>query len=215
MTRETRLNLWFLAIFLVISLPGAVILFIKKLDPAASRMDEPDAVQTQLPYMAPAPAPPETRWMVPPVTHRWLAELTQQKTGGPIVSAVPPGPEWEPVISADHHLQIMSVHAESGSIHLALIIWDSRSSDDPNRLKLSMHVGGRDLPTLAVRTESVEIPAPVRHELVNLGYAHPPAQVEWIACDAQGTIDPGAQAIIELTGAAGPAARTSVVWTIR
>jgi hypothetical protein len=214
-TRETRLNLWFLAIFLVISLPGAVILFIKKLDPAASRMDEPDAVQTQLPYLAPVPAPPETRWMVPPVTHRWLTELTQQKTGGPIASAVPPGPEWEPVISGDHHVQVMSINSQSGRAHLALIIWDRASSDKPNGLKLTMHAADRDLPTQLVRAESVEIPAPVRHELVSLGYAHPPVQVEWVECDAQGTIDPGVQATVELTGAAGPAARTSVSWTIR
>ena len=214
-TRETRINLWFLAIFLVISLPGAVILFIKKLDPSAPRMDEPDAVLTRLPYMTPAPSLSKVRWMVPPVTYRWLTELTQKKTGGTMASALPPGPEWEPVISADHRVQVMSTSTRNGMTHLALAVWDSPSADDASRVKLAFQVSGHDVPIEIVQTDSVEIPGPVRHELVSLGYSHPPARIEWIDCDAKGTIEPGAQAVLTCTGAAPSAAQSQVTWTIR
>jgi hypothetical protein len=214
-TRETRLNLWFLAIFLIISLPGAVILFIKKLDPSASRMDEPDAVRMQLPYMAPVPAPPEMRWMVPPVTHRWLTDLTQQKTGGPMASAVPPGPEWEPVISPDHRLQVMSVRAAGGTTHLALTVWDTPLSDDASRINPKFQANGHELPASIVRNGSIEIPAPIRYELVNLGFAHPPARIEWIDCEVKGPIEPNDHITLTLAGAKAPAAQSSVSWTVR
>ena len=42
-------------------LPGAVILFRKKLDPTAHRLDQPDPVLRRLPYMSPLPAPPDMR----------------------------------------------------------------------------------------------------------------------------------------------------------
>jgi hypothetical protein len=63
--RETRVNLIFLVAFLALSLPGAVILFRKKLDPGAPRMDQPDMMVTRLPYMAPLPAPTGVKWVVP------------------------------------------------------------------------------------------------------------------------------------------------------
>lgn len=213
-TRETRLNLWFLAIFLVISLPGAVILFIKKLDPNASRMDEPDAVLTRRPFMAPVPAPPETRWMVPPKTYRWLTELTQQKTGRPMASAVPPGPEWEPVISTDHRIQLMSV-ASGGTTHLDLADWQISPAEHANRFKLMARVDDHDLPVNLINAESIEIPEPVRHELVNLGFAHPPARIGWINCDIEGAIDPGTHVTLTVREGAGHPGQSSVEWTIR
>ena len=53
MKRETRVNLIFLIAFLAISLPGAVILFRKKLEPNARRMDllSPTALTTTDPEL--------------------------------------------------------------------------------------------------------------------------------------------------------------------
>lgn len=216
MTRETRLNLWFLAIFLVVSLPGAVILFIKKLDPSASRIDQPDAVQAQLPYMAPVPAPPETRWIVPPQTHRWLTEVTQQKTGSAsIISAVPPGPEWEPVISPDHRLQVMSIARGRDTTHVSLIVWDGPLSDDAGRLKVKLQKGGRHLPVSVVRTDLIEIPEPIRHDWVNMGFAHPPARIEWIDCELKSPIEATDHITLTLTEATGATLKSAVSWTVQ
>lgn len=216
MTRETRLNLWFLAIFLLISLPGAVILFIKKLDPSASRMDLPDAVHARLPFMAPVPAPPETRWIVPPQTHQWLSELTQQKTGGAsLVSAIPPGPEWEPVISSDHRLQVMSVYQAGAVTHLAVVVWDGPSPANGRPLQFALRNNGRELPVSIVRADSVEIPAPIRHEWVDMGFARPPFRIEWVDCDVKAPMEANDQVTLTSTGTSSPAARSSVNWTVR
>lgn len=215
MTRETRLNLWFLAIFLIISLPGAVILFIKKLDPSASRMDEPDAVRMELPYMAPVPAPPETRWMVPPKTRQWLADLTRQKTGQPMTSAVPAGPEWEPVISADHRLQVMSVFVKKGRASLAVIVWNGLTSTGADRLKMSLRSSGHDLPAKIIQVEWIDVPEDVRHEWVSLGFDHPPKRIAWIEGRAEANLVPDSNAHLELTDSGSAAFRTSVSWTVR
>lgn len=187
MTRETRLNLWFLGIFLVITLPGAVILFIKKLDPGASRMDTPDAVLMQLPYMAPVTAPPGTRWMVPPKTRQWLADLTQQKTGGPLASSVTEGPEWEPLISNDHLLQLMS-HRRGGqkSEIDSLLLWTDRFTPTAQQMKFRIGVPGQSqtFEGNVTSVEEVSIPPDVRKELVQLGFDHPPSRVLWIEAAA-------------------------------
>lgn len=214
-TRETRINLWFLGIFLVLSLPGAVILFIKKLDPSASRMDEPDALQTQLPYMAPIPAPPHTRWSVPPKTKRWLEQLTRQKTGNAMASAVVSGPEWEPVISPDHHLQVMSTSTAGGVTNLAMLVWNGVVSDDGRHLTMEMRSNGRELPCKIVAVEWIDIPEDVRHEWVNEGFDHPPKRIVWIAAQAEGGLEAGATARIELTDSGSANFHTATSWTVR
>lgn len=215
MTRETRLNLWFLVIFLIISLPGAVILFIKKLDPSASRIDEPDAVRMQLPYMAPVPAPPETRWMVPAKTRQWLADLTQQKTGQAMASAVASGPEWEPIISADHRVQAVSVFAEKGMTNLAVIVWNGLTADEVNGLRISLRSNGRDLPASIVKVEWVDVPEDVRHEWVNLGFDHPPKRIAWVDGRAEGILEAGSNVELDLSDTESAVFRTQVSWTVR
>jgi hypothetical protein len=185
--RETRLNLWFLGIFLVVSLPGAVILFIKKLDPGASRMDTPDAVLAQLPYMAPTPAPPETRWMVPPKTRQWLADLTQQNTGGPMASAVAEGPEWEPVISSDHLLQLMSHRRIRPKTEAySLLLWGERMPANAAQMAVRLSAPAKDevFEGTVKSAHATAIPADVRKELVQLGFDHPPMRVLWIEIES-------------------------------
>lgn len=215
MTRETRLNVWFLAIFLVVSLPGAIVLFIKKLDPSASRMDQPDAVLTQLPYMSPDPEPSSVRRMVPPKTRDWLVDLTRQKTGESLASAVGPGPEWEPVISSDHVLQVLSVSSASDSSTLSLLLWNAPSKSDVNRFDSVLRVNGQALPTRITHVETIEVPEEVRDELVSLGYTHPPRKLTWMRAEAKGAIRPDENADFELRRAGDQPLRTAVSWVIR
>jgi len=213
--RETRLNLWFLAIFLTISLPGAIILFIKKLDPSASRMDQPDAVLTQLPYVSPDPEPSGVRRMVPPKTRQWLVDLTRQKTGASLASSVGPGPEWEPVISRDHVLQVLSASSASDSSALSLLLWNGPSKSDVNVFDPVLRVDGQALATRITHVETIEVPEEVRHELVSLGYTHPPKQVTWMQAEIKGAIRPGSNADLELRRAGDQPLRTGVSWVIQ
>jgi hypothetical protein len=192
--RETRFNLVFLLVFLGVSLPGAVILFRKKLDPSASRMDQPDAVVRQLPYMTPLPAPPDMRWMVPPRTFQWLDNLTQQKTGSAMVSVLGPGPEWEPVISSDHLVQLMAVVPGAASERYSFVVWTEQALPTGGIL---VHRGGSaaDSDGRVTNSEPMALPQDLRRELVALGFAHPPKTIAWADVSFTRTLVPATQKI--------------------
>ena len=108
MKRETRANLLFLALFLAVSLPGAVILFKKKLDPNASRMGMPEFVRRRLPYMAPLATPDsEVMRVIPPLTGAWVEELNREQGGGAAVFMN----GRSPVTSDDRILQVTGITA--------------------------------------------------------------------------------------------------------
>jgi hypothetical protein len=213
--RETRLNLWFLAVFLVLSLPGAVILFRKKMDPSASRMDQPDAVLSRVAFMAPPPVPPGVRWMVPPRTRAWLEELTQQKAGTAMASTVVGGPEWEPIISDDHRLQVMSVATVKDATSAALVLWRGATSIEASSYRLDVSLGSRAEQGAVESVEPVPIPADVRKELVSLGYTHPPMQVLWIRAHWPGALANGQTVPLTLAGWSSPPLRSSVEWAVK
>src|SRR5258705_13319164 len=82
MKRETRANLIFLTAFLALTLPGAVILFKKKLDPRAPAMIMPDYVRRRLPYMAPQLIPEQVVRFVPDLTGQWVTQLNRDHGSG-------------------------------------------------------------------------------------------------------------------------------------
>src|SRR4051812_9783512 len=101
MSKETRFNLIFLAVFLGISLPGAVILFKKKSDPLAGRMSLPDSVRRRLPYMSPLHAPDVVTRYVPPITGEWVTRISRAQGGIDEIFLR----KWRPVISDDRVVQ--------------------------------------------------------------------------------------------------------------
>jgi hypothetical protein len=167
MKRETRLNLIFLAAFLAISLPGAVILFRKKLDPNASRMTMPDAVRRRLPYVTPFATASDVRRYVPPMTGEWVERLA----GGPMLTR-----DGLPLMSEDYLLQAVTATPNGSETDVGLILWDSRASAEAADLAISVD----NRPGRIIRVESVLLPAEVRQELLSGGYPQPPHHIIWI-----------------------------------
>jgi len=168
--RETRINLIFLTAFVIFALPGAVILFRKKLDPSAHRLDQPDPVVSRLPYMSPLPAPPGVKWVVPDRTQAWVRSLTAPV---PTLSAAPPGPQWEAVISPDHFLQVLTLQQTDSGNDLTMLFW--RDIPDPRDSDFTVTVDGQM--SNVTRVKSTPVPAEVRHELVMAGFVRPPKDV--------------------------------------
>jgi len=180
--RENRINLIFLLAFLAVSLPGAVILFRKKLQPGAPRMDEPDRMSNLRPYMAPLPGPVGVRWVVPDRTRQWLSDVAAlHGSAGSLPSSAPPGPQWEPVISDDHLVQVAKLSVKDARI--GLVIWNSQVQSDASRYSISVHDAadrGRQFQCSILQVEPIPVPSEVRRELVQLGFIRPPAQVMWV-----------------------------------
>jgi hypothetical protein len=201
----------FLIVFVILSAPGAILLFHKKLDPTSPRLDEPDPVLTQLPYMTPLPAPQGMKWIVPPKTFAWLREVTRTRTGSDeILSALGPGPEWEPVISGDHVIQLIAVTPGVHQTHYSLMIWGARAPVTADAISVSVrrnvmaeaNSGGR---ASVVAANPISVPPEVRRELVSLGFGHPPTQVTWVDAVSDSVPAPEGQRItVESVGSKEP-----------
>src|SRR4051794_39962704 len=110
MQRETRANLIFLGVFLMVSIPGAVVLFRKKLDPASPPMFMPDFVRRRLPYMASQQSPQQVVRYVPELTGNWVTEITRERAGGSAVLTV--GRQQQPLVSDDHLIQVAAMQQQ-------------------------------------------------------------------------------------------------------
>lgn len=176
MKRETRANLVFIAVFLCLTIPGAVILFRKKMDPAAPPMFMPDFVRRRLPYMASQLSPEMVTRYVPDLTGRWVSELSKQRAGTSQILMA----GREPLMSEDHLIQLVAMQqngADNTTLHF--IVWDPACTSDPNRYTItpSAHI------TSAI---SIPMPLPVKKELMNAGVIEPPNAITWLTADVAG-----------------------------
>jgi hypothetical protein len=167
--RDTRANLIFLGVFLALSLPGAVILFKKKLDPSTPPAFMPPATRTRLPYMSPEEAPDLQRF-VPERTGEWVRRIAREHGYDGVAMA-----DGVPVVSEGRRVQLLGSRQE-GERRVGLLIWDEGVAD-PGAIAVATD-GGAPVP---VRDSAVvQVPADVRKELMIAGYPKPPRQVAWV-----------------------------------
>ena len=194
MTRESKLNLGFLIAFLALSLPGAAMLFVKKLDPNERMMYMPNAVRRAEAYNNPLPAANANFRVHPPLTMAFVDEASRQLTGRPALRYERAGQRIEPVVSDGRRFELLGYDGASVDV----LIW----ADDAPGLTGSATFGQDETPRPAagveVRTHAV--PAEVVEELKKAGHTKPPQTVTLarLRFDA---------AVI------GPPARVDLAWT--
>ena len=121
--------------------------------------------------------------MVPPKTQAWLTEANRVRTGaGQLRSNVVAGPDWEPVISTDHHLQVTAVVASPHGSELELILWNLPHPPQAGELAVRYKVEGSSSESNAdvLSIEPASIPPDVRKELVGYGFTRPPMEATWL-----------------------------------
>jgi hypothetical protein len=201
---ETRINLIFLTVFLILAIPGAVMLVRKTLKAGGNRMSQPDAIVDRMPFMTPPPTPVGMKWIAPDLTVQWLRDFLE---GRMPISSAPPGPKWEPVISEDHALQLMDASQAGDSWHLSMVLWQAPAF--PNKDMFKLAAPNRAGQTFEItRADAADIPQAVRRELVSLGFTRPPQQVVWIEATTS-KLSPGDEIQLTYPGQTG-SARTSV-----
>jgi hypothetical protein len=188
MTRETRLNVVFLVLFLAASVPGGVMLFLKKLDPAEAPMYLPKPVRKTLAAVDPTPAPPQVERVIGPVTVRWLdrASMLSAVQGGGATgerSRISPGDPLrasEVLTSVRRSFQLLRRGWNGDRLLIEAMIWDPSlfvAGPDENPYvtldgpKIDASSG------TVVSSEVVDVPLDVRRELQSLGFVDPPAKV--------------------------------------
>lgn len=192
MTRETRMNLWFLVVFLAIAMPGAVMLFKKKLDPEARPMFMPDAVRRELVYMDPMPAPASVKRVVPEKTRRWVEDLARERGVAQVLMR-----EGVPVMSEGRLFQVISLDQANGRV--SLLVWNGAGEGD---FELR---GG-----VVERVERIATPEPIMREIQVKGYPKPPSNVVWI--DAKHPLNTPQTPLVLSGRGAGARVEDSVVW---
>ena len=172
MTREARANVWFIAFFLAVSLPGAVILFKKKLEPTAPAMYLPDPVKRRAPYMMPRDVPPQVTRYAPELTAQWVEGLARERAGGAAEVMLH---DRLPVVSDDRALQLIGVAADSSGTVLHALAWEPME-----RYSMLAESGGERLEGRVIKADTVTVPDAVRRELIYAGYSKPPRAVTWL-----------------------------------
>jgi hypothetical protein len=164
---ETRANVIFLAVLMALTLPGAIILFRKKLEPGARPMGAPDPVRRSTPYMDPAPVAGPVSRVVPPRTARWVASLAHLYCPSWII---PPAP----VMSEHRSFELIGDSRTPTTRTITLLCWDETLSADFSHLKFTSPAS---TPVQTVHAELIPLPPQVRKELQEAGWPRPPHQV--------------------------------------
>jgi len=198
--RDTRINIWFLAIFLAVCLPGAVILFRKKLNPNARPIFMSDEMEHRLPYMAPGPTPPGRVRVVPPGTWAFLQKLVSQKTGEKqVASESAANGEPTPILSEDRQLQVVAIRKGSGKAIVDLVSWDGGSSEEAAKYSASIEIGGHTEEAMVTAVEAVPLDESVRRDLMNFGEIIPPKRIVWIEVEMEFPKERAGEVTLSLT----------------
>ena len=183
MTRETRLNLIFLAVILAILTPGAVILFRKKLEPTLKPMAMPHAVQREQAYVSPLATPPGMKRVEPPQTARWVEGVVRERIGEQRALEEsgrkilrPVDADGLPLMSDKKTFQLVAAEPLESEVRLWLLLWDH----DPAREETwSVKLAESEEKFRIIDTRPIEVPDIVRQELGETGVTRPPHEVVW------------------------------------
>ncbi len=187
MDRETRYNLWFLIVIVIVLAPGAVLLVRKKLDPAAKPMYLPDAMPRQAAYNDAMQTNPRLERAVPPLTGQWVAALAQQHW--PRVKMVGPVQWHEGVISTRRYFEVVASAVDAqGVLRLGIVTWDTAMTGQPSALRFA--VDGQAMKVSVFNTYA--LPKDVRKELQGFRFVNPPLKVGWLELSSESAWQPDA-----------------------
>ena len=168
MSKETRYNLIFLVILLAVMVPGAVMLFRKKLDPSARPMYLPDPVRQTVAYMSPQETPPGMSRVAPPLTAQWISGMKKEIAG--MAVARPRDAEGMPVTSASKAFEVVTYAGnQSEGFRVLVVFW----TPPPQSPAWSIRGQGGTVEY----SKEVALPKSVREELGANGMLIPPKQV--------------------------------------
>ena len=195
MKTETRANLIFIIIFLAVALPGAVILFIKKLDPAAAPMYLPDPIHQRLPYMAPQWTPDEVTRVIPPTTGKWVEQLTGEQGAGSGVRLH----ERLPLLSEDRMFQVTTMKYTPAGLTVYAILWDGEDGLNAADYRVAISSAGTTIPGRIIVVRKISMPDAVRKELMNGGYVAPRQWVAWLELQFDGPLPEASSFVLHLS----------------
>ena len=170
--KETRYNLIFIVLLFAMMLPGAVILFRKKMQPAARPMFEPDPVRKSLAYISPQELPPGMTRVVPPHVREWTTSLMVDRAGA--VADRPRDADGMPLMSDRRMFEVLGIATRADGRARVWALWWTAAPKDFQWVVTS---SGKSSDVNVARSENLAVPPLVRDELGEAGVLQPPKSV--------------------------------------
>lgn len=178
---ERTANLVFISVMLILVMPGAIMLTLKKLHgPGGNTF--PPAVRHQIVFMDPtAGRSNEQLRMVPRNFGQWIETVAAKRFNmAGDVELLVKSSGWEPIVSRDRHLQLVAIKNLPGEQTFMLFVWDQNCAPLPENYQI-MQTSGSIQSVLKIDAISTElIPVDIRSELQDYGFIKPPSQLLWM-----------------------------------
>lgn len=199
MERESRRNLIFLVILLVLLAPGAVILFTKKLKTGEGILQKPESGLYQAAFVDPLPQASNIVRVAPKKTRLWTAEVTSDRKPADLFTIAQPDGSRIPLVTENRSVQVAQVQVEGRRLKMVLLLWDPSITNVTARnfqCVLTIKKYPKTfLQEKVISLEPVEVPLEIYHDLQDVGYVLPPrlihrAVVQWDLPDSPGSTMP-------------------------
>jgi hypothetical protein len=181
---ERRANLVFISALLLLTMPGMVMLVVKKLSkPPSGAPPMMNPVRGQLAYMDTTMGSYVDRRarFVPPMTRDFVsAYAARQKFYHPGLVSIVESPDWKPVMSDDLSTQVLARDTTPGNQAVMLLCWDAQAKPIIENWSFLGRAGDREVAGVVSGIESYNLPLDVRRELRSSGFVLPPASVIWL-----------------------------------
>ena len=181
MKRETRTNVIFLVVLLALTLPGAVMMFVRKLQPNQRMNYEPQGIRLTEAYNNPQTATSSAIRQFPPKTLAWTAASYAAESGRPPLRYVAAGGREQPVISQGRRFELLGYAppAGGGPATLDVLFWsnDFAAGDAAITGRASFADAAAARPVASATARTLVVPEAVVQELLDEGFSKPPRRV--------------------------------------
>jgi hypothetical protein len=181
MRTETRANLIFITVFLLIALPGIYKLTGKAYKAGGRDPAMRTAVRGEWAYMDPTPQVRDLPRVVPPrigqIVQKTAARLERMQPG---FTAIVRSENSIPVMSRDLGLQLLGSGNDGGKYQVGLFGWNSKYAPLPSQFKITGKRGDAEVTGEVTNFEPMNLPVELRMDLQDVGYIMPPDSLMWL-----------------------------------
>lgn len=222
MNRETKRNLIFVVILLALLLPGAIILFNKKMGPDSRIMYLPESAPHEAAFIDPLMTADRIVRVAPELTRQWTADVTTDLRPAQIALRPVADGTMMPLVTENRAVQVAQIRPHGNELDLVLLVWDpafeNPSADNFFCAITLPQANSHPLLGKITSVQPLELPKNVYHDLQNVGYVRPPqviyrVDVQWVLSPASGPVPSATSGPTSVPATTLPAAALPATWS--
>jgi hypothetical protein len=200
MKRETRTNLWFIVILAILTLPGAVILTMKKLSRTEGRPTYPPAVRREFVFMDPTPGQGHLFRVTPPQLGEFVSDIGKKLLPfDDSIDSLVDNPNFAARMSQRREFQLVAVSKDQSLRKAGLLTWSKHVLPLVDQIRVVGTTAKGEVEGKIFHYKGEIIPIDVVSEMKSYGVILPPTQVVRLLVDF-GTDEPITSIRLTYTG---------------